>query len=508
MTAVGTVWLPLLLAYAGTLAWCVERWNAPNGYFAHGFLVPLVMLLVLWSRRASWRPAAAAPDRRGLWLLAPALLLHFVGALLLIDSLSAATLVLAVPGAAWCAYGRARLRGLWPVLWLTVFLVPLPLFVEGRLAFTLKEVAVSGGSWLANLFGAGIVRDGDLLRPAGAQRGLFVAAACSGLRSLFAMGTLAYCLAFFVGAPSLWRRSLLLVVAAPAAILANVVRIAVLCLLARWVGVEFAEGTGHTLANIAEWVSLLVLLLLLDRWLSRGQRGTAAGPVPAVLVVPAALVPRRGGLARGWLWPAALLLSWLSFVRPAPAVGDRAERLPTTFAGYRLLPRSADAERRFRRDLPQFRDLLGTDDFVWRHYVDDDQRPLNVVLLFHDHNWKSVHPPRLCIEGSDMAIEADELVPLAGLGAGVLVSRIVARQRRTGSRFVTLSLFGTRDWLSGDYWAFAWHHLPAAVLRRNESGFLLRVESKLENGELPAAAEARCAAFVGTVVPLLRGLLP
>lgn len=506
MTVVATLWLPLLLAYAGTLLWCVERWNAPNGYFAHGFLVPVVMLAVLWSRRARWRAAPARRDRRGLWLLLPALGLHFVGALLLVDSLSAATLALAVPGAAFYACGRARLRGLWPVLWLTVFLVPLPLFVEGRLAFTLKEVAVCGGAWLANLLGAGVVRDGDLLRAPDASRGLYVAAACSGLRSLFAMTTLAYCLAFFVGPRQPWRRGVLLAVAAPAAILANVVRIAVLCLLARCVGVDFAEGTGHTLANVAEWVSLLALLLGIDRWLSRG----AELPRPvAPAAPPAAPLPPSGpGGVGWWLWPAALLLAWLSFVRPAPAVGDRAEQLPAAFAGYQLLPRAADAERRFQRDLPQFRELLGTEDFVWRHYVDADGRPLNVVLLFHDHNWKSVHPPRICIEGSDMLIEADELVPAAGLDAGVVLSRIVARQRRTGSRFVTLSVFGTRDWLSGDYWAFAWHHLPAAVLRRNESGFLLRVESKIEAGEPAAAAEARCAAFVRAVVPLLRRSLP
>ena len=68
-----------------------------------------------------------------LFVFSPALLLHAAGAALMVDSWSAASLVLAVPGAAWLALGRARLAGLWPALWLVLFAVPTPIYVEGRL---------------------------------------------------------------------------------------------------------------------------------------------------------------------------------------------------------------------------------------------------------------------------------------------------------------------------------------------------------------------------------------
>ena len=72
---------------------------------------------------------------------------------------------------------------------------------------------------------------------------------------------------------------------------------------------------------------------------------------------------------------------------------------------------------------------------------------------------------------------------------------------------MTLSVFGTRDWLSGDYWDFTLYHLPRALLRANESGFLLRVESPIYGGEEPADAEARCAAFLRSLLPSARSLL-
>src|SRR5262245_22645973 len=155
MSAFVAVFLPLLVAYAATLKWCIDRWNAQSKYFEHCWLVPFIAAAVLWANRADWRTRAARFDLGGLRLLVPALALHLLGALLMIDSWSAASLVLAVPGAAWLALGRERLRGQWPGLWLGLFLVPLPFSVGGRLAFNLTELAVSGG------WGLGKVDGGD-----------------------------------------------------------------------------------------------------------------------------------------------------------------------------------------------------------------------------------------------------------------------------------------------------------------------------------------------------------
>lgn len=504
------VWLPLLVAYLPTLGWCVDRWNAPSQYFAHGWLVPPAMAFLLWRTRTSWSKIAAAWDRRGLWLLLPALLLHLVGAALMVDSWSAASLVLAVPGAAWLAVGRARLAGLWPVLWLVLFAVPAPLFVEGRLAFFLKEIAVQHGASIGNLLGADVVRNGDRLQPTGLTGSLYVADACGGLRSLLAMLALAYGIAFFTGARN-WSRRILLLVGAPLlAVLANTLRIAALCLLARWFGVPFAEGTGHTLANTVEWASLLLALFGVDAAWTRlfagkpthapGVGSGESAPAPDLARTEPSGRPVGAALRLVLVWAIAGGLAGLCWYRPGPGVTARAATLPATIGGFTLVARSAAQEERFQRDLPRYVELLGTGDFVWRTYRDPTGGTVAVVALFHDHNWKSVHPPRICIEGSDMDIEQDDFA--AAWPGGPLASRIVARARRSGRRFVTLSLFGTADWLSGDYWQFTLHHLPRAVVRANQSGFLLRAEAPIGDGESEAAAEQRASRFLQALVPI------
>lgn len=503
MQALLMVFLPLLIAYGVTLRWCIERWNAPTQYFAHCWLVVPVAAFWCWRGRAQWRLRAAVPDPRGFWLLGPALLLHLAGAALMIDSWSAMSLVLAVPGAAWLALGRERLRGWWPVTWFVVCAVPLPMYVEGRLAFTLKEIAVQGGSALANALGASVERHGDLLVPRGQTSGLFVADACGGLRSLLAMLTLAYCLVFFFGNRGWLRRSVLLLAAPALAIAANTLRIGVLCLLAANVDLEFAQGTGHDLANIAEWVVLVAALLGLDALLPR----PSGNPVAAPTIAAAADLGRPvayGRSVRGFasmLWLAAPCLLGLSLYRPDAGATERAARLPTRLAAWQMVPRTSAQEAEFELALPRWRELLGTGDFVWRSYHAGGA-PVHLVALFHDSNWKSVHPPRICIEGSNMDIEIDDLLPAPFLGEQGSLGRIVARHRGDGRRFVTLSLFGTGDWTAGDYRAFTWHHLPRALWRASMSGFLLRVETQVAEAETLEVAAARCSAFLQVLLPV------
>lgn len=508
MRSLLTIFAPLLVAYGLALRWCVERWNAPTMYFQHGWLVPVVAVAVVWSRRGTWRARPASRDRRGWWLLGPALLLLAIGTWLRIDSLAAGSLVLAIPGAAWLALGRARLTGLWPVLWLSVFLVPAPIYVEGRSAFVLKELAIGAGARLANLLGADVARVGAELQLVGGGGALYVADACGGLRSLLAMTMLGYCLAFLSGAADWRRRLALLAVVVPLAVGANIVRIAALCLQARWWGVPFAEGTGHTLANVAEWGVDLLALLAVDRLVSRWL-GVAGHVAVAPAVAIAAPVPARRGVATGvalWLFAAAIVAVQ---AQPAPFVGhDRAVKLPDTLAGYRLVPRNAADEAAFQANLPRYCELLGTDDFVWQSYFDAAGARINLVALFHDDNWKSVHPPRICIEGSNMDIHSDAVEPAAWLDPQGSVSRIVAQSRDDHLHYVTLTLYGTKDWSSGSYTDFTWHHLPLALLRRNDSGFMLRVETPIGAGETPALAEARCRTFLTALLPAARTLLP
>jgi EpsI family protein len=492
------VFLPLLVAYATALKWCWDVWMLPDGYYGHGALLPGVAVLVVWLRRRQWRSAPVVPDRRGLWLLVPGLLLHLCGAALTIDSLSAASLVLALPGALLLALGRARLRGLWPVVWLVGFGVPMPLFVTGRLAFELKEFAIDAGLGLANLFGPLAGRSGAMVSIAGQAEGLVVADPCGGLRSLLAMLTIAYCLAFFVGPRRAGRRVVLMAVAAPLAVLVNVVRIAGLCWMAGWWGTGFAGGSGHEVMNVVAWVLDLGILLLLDARLSRGTSRPGPAPAPP----PAGLEPAARALRviPAVLWIAAGPLLALSLYRPAGGSAGRAEALPADLGAFAL-------QERFEINL-RYRQLLGTDDAAWRAYRAPDGASVFVVAVFHDTNWKSVHPPDICIQGSNMTIVESGSAQVQAGGEAIQVGRILATDRGSGRPYLSLFVYGTGELSTGSYGEFFMFHAPRALLRRSNSGFLLRVESYADGVGGVDGAEIRCAGLLAGLLPAARRLLP
>lgn len=494
MKPFATVFAPLLCAYLLPLWWCWELWSLPEGYFAHGPLVPLVIAFVFWSRRKQWAQVPARTDWSGLWLLGPALAMHLAGAALTIDSLSAASLVLAVPGAALLAVGRERLRGTWPALWMVGFAVPMPIYVTDRIAFELKEVAVRGGVWLAEATGLAIRSEGASLYVPGQATPLDVADPCGGLRSLLAMVTLVYCIAFFVGPQTTLRRVVLLVAAAPTAVFVNLLRICAICWLAYFEGVQFATGTGHDVLNGVAWVIDIAIVLGLDALASKAR------PKPAAAVVPTAIELATTSLRpAALLWPVALLCLGLQLTKPAPSLSGRAAALPVTAGQYTQSSQYEMTRRMFQ--------LLGTDDATWRCYQTRDHKDLYVVGVFHGSNWKSVHPPHICLLGSDMDIVAEDSTELAS-GTDDQAGRIVLKTRRDGRTYVCLYAYGARDLCTGSYLQFFLHHAPRALFRSSNDGFLLRVETYVQGDEGLLAAQARCEGLLAALVSQARGLLP
>jgi exosortase len=272
MKRVPTVYLPLVLAYGATWPWIWGTWHFRDAYYEYApLVVSLAVLWVAWHRRR-FTQLEAQVEPRAWWLLGPGLLMHLAGAALAIDSLSAASLVLSVPGAVLLTEGGPRFRRLLPVLGLLPFVVPLPLVASGRVAFELKEIAIEAGLAIANVCGADGLRDRASIAFHGLEGTLPVADACSGLRSLLALVTLGYVFAFFFGEQRGARRWVILLAAGPIAVVTNALRIAMICVIARYCGVPAALGTGHDLANLFEWVIDLAALLALDAALTRRRR--------------------------------------------------------------------------------------------------------------------------------------------------------------------------------------------------------------------------------------------
>jgi exosortase len=91
------------------------------------------------------------------------------------------------------------------------------------------------------------VRSGVTIHlPAGSLR---IADPCSGLRSLIALVALGALYAYLTKGPT-WKRGVLFASAVPLAVIANVVRISVLCAVANVWGVDAALGFFHDFSGL------------------------------------------------------------------------------------------------------------------------------------------------------------------------------------------------------------------------------------------------------------------
>lgn len=249
----------LALLYAPVVSGLVRQWLQDENY-RHGLLIPLIAALILWQRRDRLRA-----ERGGGGGLAGAALM-LLAALLLIGGTAAAELFtarLSLPlfmlGAALFLGGnRFASAAAAPLLFL-ILMVPLPYIVYFKITFPMQILSAKLSAAALQTAGVDVIRRGNILLLPGYT--LEVVAACSGLRSLMTMVTLAIVFAFFSGLS--WRRRVLLVLcAAPVAIAANTVRLVVTALGAYMIGPEFADGLLHEISGLIVFAAGFVMLAL------------------------------------------------------------------------------------------------------------------------------------------------------------------------------------------------------------------------------------------------------
>lgn len=263
------VWRGALLA--GLLAWLYlpvltrlaqQWWSDPN--FSHGFFVPLFSLYVVWRDRARIAKVQHEPSLWGLPVVILALCTLVVGSLGAEVFLARTSLLLLAAGLIVFLYGWKMLHTvLFPLAFL-LLMVPIPAIIFNQLTFPLQIFASKVAAWALPLFGVPVLREGNVINlPA---MPLEVADACSGIRSLLSLASLAIMYGYLLE-PSNLVRVLLALASLPIAVIANSFRIVGTGLLVQYWDPDKAEGFFHEFQGWLVFVSSLVMLFLFHQLL-------------------------------------------------------------------------------------------------------------------------------------------------------------------------------------------------------------------------------------------------
>ena len=244
-----SLWLPLgaaLLLFAGLYAkpayLLVRDWtNFDNPDSGTGLLLaPLAFWFAFQTGVKEVRKPAVA---LGVLLLLASIGLRYVSDLAAELFTMRVSMLMAAAGLILWFFGVRQLLAWWLPFVLLGLAIPLPELVIAKLTAPLQLIASRIGASLIAWRHIPVLLNGNVIRIPGHD--LFVAEACSGLRSLTALVNLGVLLgAMLLVKP--WSRLTLLVLAVPMAILINGFRIFLTAFLVYFVSPEAGSGFMHT----------------------------------------------------------------------------------------------------------------------------------------------------------------------------------------------------------------------------------------------------------------------
>jgi exosortase len=307
--ALGLVYFTVLLKLGD------DWWHDEN--YSHGLLIPFIIAYILWHERERFLGIQTRPSAfwgaTGVALSLLALWAGVAGAELFVQRIS---LVLMVTSVVIYFWGFRLLRLVAVPLSLLILSIPIPQILFNRIAFPLQLFASRCAVGAMSFFNIPVLRQGNIieLMPLGSSepKRLAVVEACSGIRSLMTLVTLAVLYAYFTkpkvaqtsvcdfsardGASqtevcatdklkfaghflksfTFWRSLILVMAAVPIAILTNALRVSGTGVLAHYYGTRVADGFFHTFSGWAIYIAAAVLLFatgwVLDCFARLGKR--------------------------------------------------------------------------------------------------------------------------------------------------------------------------------------------------------------------------------------------
>jgi len=464
--------------------------------YAHGPLVLAIFAWLVWRERSALGVEAGKPSIvPGALLAAIGLALYALGRSQSIALFETASHVPLFAGLALLAGGWRTLRRLAFAIAFLFFAIPLPGFILAAATGPLKELVSATVLALLQALGYPASRDGVVIALGGQQ--LLVADACSGLSSIFALTALTALYAHLTGGLMRKRAALLLGAVLPVAILANVLRVLVLCLVAFHLGEPAAEGVLHGVAGMLIFAGALGLLLGFDRMLPRPSvspakrapkaRRRRARPGRALPVLVAALEVAATAMATPMLAPVA-----------APGAVDLEGLVPVRFGDWRIdhdaapIATAPDVQQKLDR-------IYG--DVLSRTYVNREGERMMLTVAYGGDQSDALkaHRQEVCYSAQGFEIRSLAHGRLEAAGRAIPVTRFLAVRGERSEPVTYWFTMGDRVVLGRLDRLRA--QLAAGFDGRIPDGMLVRISSISSDAPLAYAAQRDFADALLAAIP-------
>ena len=393
-----------LIAFSESLLELVRRWIRQEEY-SHGFLIPIIVAWLLWTRRDALIASIGRPSWAGPALILLAAVMHIIGKLSALFVLSQVSFIVVLIGITLGLGGYSLLRVTFVPLIFLIFAIPLPYFIDAVLSYRLQLISSELGTFFIRLFQVPVYLEGNVI-DLGVYK-LQVVEACSGLRYLYPLMSLGFLAAYLFQAP-LWQRSLVFLSTIPITIVMNSLRIGIVGVLVDHWGPQDADGFLHMFEGWIIFLACAGVLVAEMALLARFALGKGFFEVFFAPKVNASLPQRQvtQSLSRIPLMSCFLLLCAIGlatfFVSARHEVFPERNSFttfPTTLGEWHGNPSSLDQ---------QTVQALSLTDYILSDYARKGGRPVNLYVAYYatQRNGISPHSPSVCIPGDGWQISS------------------------------------------------------------------------------------------------------
>ena len=501
------------LLFAQAIQQLYSIWNAQPEY-SYGILIPILSIFLIWRERHTLRGLPMTGSWYGLPLIAVGLVLRVVGQLGTLHALVHYALLLVLYGLVLSLTGPAVFRRLLAPLLILIFMVPLPPFFSEQLSLELQLLSSQIGVWVIRAAGISVFLQGNVIDLGSYQ--LEVAEACSGLRYLFPLLTLAFLIGYVFRGP-MWKRALVFLSSIPITVLMNSLRIGLIGITVEHWGTRMAEGLLHEFEGWALFMLSSIVLVLIAVALGKPWDRAAPGtPGTAVPAPPPKTTPERKPVAIPLLraMPRSFIAATAVVAAGATlevAIPEHPEAPPSReqFVDFPLRLGEWSGQKSSLE--PDVSDILKLDDYLLADYRSPDGLPINLYVAFYQsqRNGLSIHSPARCLPAGGWRVRSFERYALRGGNAGHRawpVNRVLIEQgNRQALVYYWFQERGRR--ITSEY-AVRWYLFWDALTAHRTDGALIRLVVPVPKDTNVDGLDARLAKFAFTAESPLSRFVP
>ncbi len=386
----------------------VDWWTDEN--YSHGLLVPFVIALIIWREWDGLIKSITDPAKwLGLATILLSILMLFAGTLGAELFTQRMSMLVMLGGIVVYFFGTRILNLLAVPLALLLFAIPIPQIIFNRIAFPLQIWASQMAVWGIRVFSVPTLRKGNVIDilPKGSTQtiSLEVVEACSGIRSLMTLVTLALILAYFTrrddhgrianfSKSDFWRAVILMLTAIPIAVLTNAARVTATGVMTYYYG---KQATGSTVHDVSGWLVYLVALSLLIgvNFILKGIfKGSKTRSKPAAPTAPATATAAVLPLI-AILFLSGLFINWFVTRGEVEVFRKPLSELSAQLGQWK----QRGSEIKFDKGVES---VLRTTDYTMREYTAPDGRIANIYVGYYasQRTGATYHSPQNCLPGA------------------------------------------------------------------------------------------------------------